>query len=582
MKLSQSFSRTLREAPLSAESQGYGMLLRAGYIKQVGTGIFDLLPFGLKTIRKIENIIRSEMNAIGGQEVLFPVVNPADLWKETGRYYSIGSELTRFQDRADRDMVLAMTHEECATDAARAELDSYKKLPCMIYQIQTKWRDDPRPRAGLIRVREFTMKDGYSFDKDTEGMKKQYEAHYDAYFRIFHRLGLKNVLAVLSDSGMMGGKISHEYMYLSPLGEDTIIHHDCGYTANKQVATFVKFPNDEKSEKEMKCVETPHAATIDELCSFLEIRPDQTAKAVFLTGEFEDEKDSTKHVNKLVVAIIRGDYDVEENKLANLIKALSLRPATEEEITAHKMVPGFASPIGADLTNAYLVVDDSVVISKNLVAGANKKGYHYINTNYKRDWDGGIVADIASAKQGYVCPKCKKAGLEADRGIEVGNIFQLGTKYSESMGLFFQDEKGERKPVVMGCYGIGVGRALGCIAEEYSDEKGLSLPFSVAPFDVHLVSLSKDNSICDKIYEKLMQSGVDVLYDDRNESAGIKFADAELIGCPIIITLGNRGIKEGKAEIKFRNDLENTISIPLSDLTSYVKKTLDEAKNEVK
>ena len=571
MRLSQSFSRTLRDAPLSAESRGYAMLLRAGYIKQVGTGIFDLLPFGVKTVRKIENIIRSELNAIGGQEVLFPVVNPADLWKESGRYYSIGSELTRFSDRADRDMVLAMTHEECATDAARFELDSYKKLPCMIYQIQTKWRDDPRPRAGLIRVREFTMKDGYSFDKDDEGMKKQYEAHYKAYFRIFNRLGLKNVISVLSDSGMMGGKVSHEYMYLSPLGEDTIIHHECGYTANKQVATFVKTPNGQNEEKDMECVHTPGTATIDELCAFLNIKPNQTAKAVFLFGEFEDDKDSTKHIGKLVVAIIRGDYDVEENKLANTVKALSLRPATEEEITACKMVPGFASPIGADLTNAILVVDDSVRDSKNLVAGANKKEYHYINTNYKRDWDGGIVADIASAKQGYICPKCKNGAIKADRGIEVGNIFQLGTKYSESMGLYFQNENGERKAVVMGCYGIGVGRALGCIAEEYSDEKGLKLPMSVAPYDVHLVSLVKDNSVCDKLYEELMENGIDVLYDDRNESAGIKFADAELIGCPVIITVGNRGIKEGKAEVKFRNALDETQSVQISQLTEYIK-----------
>lgn len=567
MKLSQSFSRTLREAPLGAESNGYAMLLRAGYIKQIGAGVFDLLPFGLKTIRKIENIVREEINAIGGQEVLFPVVNPADVWKATGRYYSIGSELTRFQDRQERDMVLAMTHEECATDLAKFEVDSYKKLPQLIYQIQTKWRDDPRPRAGLIRVREFTMKDSYSFDKDQEGLEKQYQAHYDAYFRIFNRLGLTKVLAVLSDSGMMGGRISHEYMYLSPLGEDTIIHCDeCGYTANKQVATFVKESNGEKSAKKMEKIATPHAATIQELCDFLKIKPNQTAKAVFMTGEFEDEKDESIHNNKLIVAIIRGDFDVEESKLKNAAKALDMRPATDDEIKAFGMVPGFASPIGINLEKAVLVIDDSVKDNLNLVAGANEQGFHYINTNYGRDWNGGIVADIASGKEGFICPKCKKAHLKADRGIEVGNIFQLGTKYSESLGFYFQDENGERKPVIMGSYGIGIGRALGCIAEEYNDEKGLILPPSVAPYDIHLVSLCKDNTECNKIYDTLIKNGYDVLYDDRNENAGVKFMDAELIGIPLIITLGNKGLKEGKVEIKKRSNLDETMSVSIEDL----------------
>ena len=574
MKLSQSFSKTLRDAPLSAESRGYAMLLRAGFIKQIGTGIFDLLPYGLKTIRKIENIIREEINAIGGQEVQFPVTNPADIWKETGRFYSIGSELTRFKDRADRDMVLAMTHEECATDAAKAEIDSYKKLPQLIYQIQTKWRDDPRPRAGLIRVREFTMKDSYSFDKDIQGLEKQYKAHYDAYFKIFNRLGLK-VLAVLSDSGMMGGKISHEYMYLSPLGEDTIIHHDdCGYTANKQVAMFKKESNGEESIKKMEMVKTPQAKTIDELCNFLKIKPNQTAKAVFMWGEFENKNDETKHENKLIVAIIRGDYDVEESKLSNACKALSMRPAMDEEIRACGMVPGFASPIGAELKNAILVVDDSIRDNRNLVAGANKEGYHYINTNYGTDWNGGIIADIASAKEGYICPKCGKGKLSSDRGIEVGNIFQLGTRYSESMGLYFQDENGERKPVIMGSYGIGVGRALGCLAEEYSDEKGLKLPISVSPYPVHLISLLKDNTECDKIYETLLKNNIDVLYDDRNETAGVKFSDAELIGCPIIITLGNRGLKEGKIELKLRSDLDKKEDILISNIVNRVKEII--------
>lgn len=574
MRLSQSFSKTLREAPLSAESRGYGMLLRAGYIKQIGSGIFDLLPFGFKAIKKIENIIRDEIDAIGGQEVQFPVINPADLWKETGRYYSIGSELTRFNDRGNRDMVLAMTHEECATDAAFSQIDSYKKLPQLIYQIQTKWRDDPRPRAGLIRVREFTMKDSYSFDKDISGLEKQYKAHYDAYFKIFGRLGLK-VLAVLSDSGMMGGKISHEYMYLSPLGEDTIIHCDeCGYTANKQVAKFKKDTNGETTEKPIEKVKTPHAKTIDELCELLKIRPNQTAKAVFMMGEFECKDDPTKHENKLIVAIIRGDYDVEESKLSLASRALSMRPAQDDEIKACGMIPGFASPLGAKLDDAVLVVDESVRDNKNLVAGANEDGFHYINTNYGRDWNGGIVADIASAKNGYICPKCGKP-LSADRGIEVGNIFQLGTRYSESFGLYFQDENGKRQPVIMGSYGIGVGRTLGCLAEEYSDEKGLKLPLSVSPYAVHLVSLLKDNTECDKIYDELIKNHIETLYDDRSENAGVKFADAELIGCPIIITLGSRGLKDRKVELKLRKNLDEKIDVSFDDLITKVKELIE-------
>lgn len=565
MRMSNMFSKTLREAPNGADCKGYEYLLRAGYIRQMGAGIFSLLPLGLKATRKIERIIREEMERIGAEEIQMPLVNPADIWKETGRYYSIDKEMGRFQDRVGRDMVLAMTHEEAVTDIARGEIDSYKRLPLLVYQIQTKWRDDPRPRAGLIRVREFTMKDSYSFDKDWEGLDKVYKAHYKAYFRIYSRCGLP-VLAVGADTGMMGGKVSHEYMYLSPIGEDTIITcPECGYTANRQVARFQKDYYTEEM-KPLEKIATPHSKTIDELCAFLKIDARKTAKAVFMVGSFIDDKNGDE-VDKLVVAIIRGDMEVEESKLSNAIKANALRPAHEEEITACKMVPGFASPIGAE-GDFIAVIDDSVAKSNNLVAGANEAGFHYLNTNFERDYKG-LVADIASARDGYKCPDCGKP-LTVSKGIEVGNIFQLGTRYSAAMNCTFQDENGKQQPVVMGSYGIGVGRLLACLAEEYNDESGLCLPISVSPYQVHLVSLLKENDVAEKIYEELEKAGIEVLFDDRKETAGVKFADADLIGIPIRITLGNRSFKEGKVEVKYRKSGETT-SYLIEDLADEIK-----------
>lgn len=569
------FSRTLREAPSGADSKGYEYLLRAGYIRQMGAGIFSLLPLGFRATKKIEQIIREEMDAIGGQEILMPVVNPADIWKETGRYYSIDKEMGRFEDRAGRDMVLAMTHEEAVTDVARGEIDSYKKLPMLVYHIQTKWRDDPRPRAGLIRVREFTMKDSYSFDLDADGLDKQYRAHYKSYFRIFSRCGLPCV-AVGADSGMMGGKVSHEYMYLSPIGEDTIITcPECGYTANRQVATFKK----EYFKEEMKSLEkvkTPDAKTIEELCAFLKIQPRQTAKAVFMVGTFINDKNGEEH-DRLIVALIRGDLEVEESKLSNAARANSIRPAHEEEIRACGIVPGFGSAIGAK-GDPMVIVDDSVAESSNLVAGANEEGYHFLNTNFGRDYTG-KVADIASARQDFTC-SCCGSKLNSSKGVEIGNIFQLGTRYSDAMNCCYQAEDGSRKPVVMGSYGIGVGRLLACLAEEYNDEGGLKLPISVAPYQVHLISLVKDTQIGEDLYAELTKAGIEVLFDDRKESAGVKFADADIIGIPIRITIGNRSLKEGKVEVKIRESGEVT-SFLLSDIAEEVKATIARLQKEI-
>ena len=576
MRMSKMFAKTLREAPNGADCKGYEYLLRAGFIRQLGSGIFTMLPLGMRSTKKIEAIIREEMDRIGGQEILMSVVNPADIWKETGRWYSIDKEMGRFQDRGGRDMVLAMTNEETVTDCARGEIDSYKRLPVMVYQIQTKWRDDPRPRAGLIRVREFTMKDAYSFHASQESLDEAYADQYKAYFRIYSRCGLPCV-AVGADSGMMGGKISHEYMYLSPIGEDTIITcPECGYTANRQIATFRK----EYFKEEMKMMEkvaTPDASTIEELSAFLGVDAAKTCKMVFMVGSFISDKTGEEE-DKLVVAAIRGDMDVEESKLSNAIKANSLRPAHPEEIEACGMVPGFASPIGAK-GKFVLCVDDSVASSNNLVAGANEKGFHLINTNYGRDWNGGIVADIASAKEGYVCPTCGKS-LRSSKGVEIGNIFQLGTRYSQAMNCTYQDETGVQKPVIMGCYGIGVGRLLACLCEEYNDEKGLCLPITVSPYQVHLVSLLKDNAAGEKIYKELEDAGIEVLYDDRKETAGVKFTDADLIGLPIRITLGNRSYKEGKVEVKFRRSGEET-SYPIEGLVEAIKGEIERETKKI-
>lgn len=573
MKMSQLFSRTLRQAPAGAESKGYEFLLRSGFIKQLGAGIFTVLPLGYRSLKKIEGIIREEMDRIGGQEISMPVVNPADIWKETGRFYTIDKELSRFKDRVGRDMVLAMTHEEAVTSVASQEIDSYRQLPQMVYQIQTKWRDDPRPRAGLIRVREFTMKDSYSFDADQEGLQKQYAAHYESYFRIFGRCGL-SVIVVGSDSGMMGGSVAHEYMYLSPIGEDTIILCDhCGYTANRQIAASAKelFPEKMLPAEE---VATPNTPTIESLAQFLNIPNRKTAKAVFLMGTFTGE--DHEEFQKLIIAVIRGDLEIEEAKLQKAAGAKDIRGASDEEIRSCGMEPGYGSPIGA--VNCMVVVDESAAGSSNLTAGANKPGFHMMNTNYGRDYEG-ITADIASAQDGYSCSICGRT-LRSSRGIEVGNIFQLGTKYSESLDCYFQDVEGKRKPVIMGSYGIGVGRLLACLTEEYHDDKGLMLPITVAPYQVHLVSLVKDSDEPEKIYQDLCDAGIEVLYDDRKDSPGVKFTDAELIGLPIQITAGKRALQEGAVELSLRRESEKR-KVPLADILKTVQEEIAALTREI-
>ncbi len=559
MRMSRLFSQTLRDRPSEAEVPSHELLLRAGFIRQLAAGIFSYLPLARRSLTKIENIMREEMNAIGGQEITMPVVHPADLWKETKRWYQIGSEMGRFKDKAGRDMVLAMTHEEVVADLVRKEIHSYRQLPQMIYHIQTKWRDDPRPRAGLIRVREFTMKDSYSLDADLEGLDRQYRAHYQAYFNIFHRCGLP-VIAVKSDVGMMGGKMAHEFMYLTPVGEDTLlICESCDYAANRQIARFQKPEPQAEEAKPVEKVATPGATTIAELAQFLGIPESRTAKAVFMMATVTEGIESR---DRFVFAIVRGDMDLNETKLANAIHAKELRPATESEIRAAGATPGYASPVG--LKDVLVVVDDLIPHSPNLVAGANEEGYHLLNVNLGRDYQADVVADIALAEEGAACPECGKP-MKTARGIEVGNIFKLGTRYSEDMGCTFLDRDGQEKPVIMGSYGIGSGRLLASVAEEHHDDRGLIWPITVAPYQVHLVTLKGAQDAADRAYAQLSEAGVEVLYDDREESPGVKFADADLIGIPLRLTLSERTLSKDSAEIKRRDQAETEL-VPLARL----------------
>ena len=568
MRMTQLFSQTLRAAPAEAEVASHQLLLRAGFIRQLATGIFSYLPLARRTLNKIENIVREEMNRIGGQEITMPVVHPSDIWKETGRWYKIGSEMGRFLDKNQRDMALAMTHEEVVGDLVRKEIQSYRQLPKMVYHIQTKWRDDPRPRAGLIRAREFTMKDSYSLDADWEGLDKQYRAHYQAYFNIFHRCGLP-VVAVGADVGMMGGSLAHEYMYLAPIGEDTLIFcPKCHYSANRQIARFQKPTAAAEDLRPVEKVATPSCKTIEDLANFLNVPKSKTGKAVFMVASLAEGE---QQIERFVFAIVRGDMDVNETKLANAVSARDLRPARDDEIRAVGAQPGYASPVG--LKDVLVVVDDVIGESPNLVVGANEEGYHLLNVNYGRDYGASVVSDIAAAREGDACPNCGTP-LTVSRGVEVGNIFKLGTWYSEALGCNFLDKDGTLKPVIMGSYGIGMGRLMACVAEEYHDDDGLTWPISVAPFHVHLLALgdagTPDRQLADEMYKTLSAVGIEVLYDDRDERPGVKFKDADLIGLPLRVTISERSLSRGGAEVKGRLEKDSMI-LPLADVPATLK-----------
>ncbi|HQY92036.1 proline--tRNA ligase [Caldilinea sp.] len=558
MRVSKLFFQTFREAPADADIVSHQLMLRAGLIHQIAAGIFDFLPMALRTKHKIEDIFREEMDAIGGQEVTLPVVHPAELWQKTGRWYQIGSDMARFKDRNDRDMVLAMTHEEIMADLAKKYIKSYRQLPTMLYQIQTKFRDEPRPRAGLLRVREFTMKDAYTFDRDEAGIDAYYPHFYQAYFNIFRRSGI-DVVAVKSDTGMMGGRMAHEFMALTDIGEDTLVLCDaCGYSANRQVATFRKPAPPATAPAPLEEVATPNVTTIEALASFLNIAESETAKAVFMVADIDQPDGAVKE--QFVFCVVRGDMELNETKLTNVIKARRLRPATTPEIQAVGAEPGYGSPIGIRREQVLLLVDDLVARTPNLVAGANRAGYHARNTNYGRDYTADLVVDLVAASDGHACPQCGEALYNA-RGVEVGNIFKLGTKYSKAMGATYLDEKGDEKPIVMGSYGIGSGRLMAVIIEMLHDDAGIKWPITVAPYQVLLVSLATEKTpevtaAAEQLYATLLKAGVEVLYDDREERAGVKFNDADLLGIPIRLTVGAKGLKNGIVEGKLRRNGE--------------------------
>ena len=576
MRMSKLFFQTLREVPADADVTSHQLMLRAGLVRQVAAGIFDFLPLGLRVKHKIEQIMREEMDAIDGQEVSLPVVQPAELWQRTGRWQAIGDDMARLKDRAGRDMVLGMTHEEVITEMAGGVINSYRQLPQMLYQIQTKFRDEPRPRGGLIRVREFTMKDAYSFHTDFADLDAYYPHVYQAYFNVFRRAGL-DVIAVESDTGMMGGTMAHEFMALTPIGEDTLLLCDaCRYAANRQIATFVKDAAPAEDALALEEVETPHVNTIAALSEFLGVPESRTAKAIFLMAEVDGENGKSRE--QFVFVVVRGDMELNETKLTNAIGARRLRPATVEEIKAVGAEPGYGSPIGIQREKVLLVVDDLIPRSSNLVAGANREGYHFRNTNYGRDYTADLVLDVVAAAEGHGCPVCGGA-LRSVRGVEVGNIFKLGTKYSAAMDAVYLDEKGESHPMVMGCYGIGSGRLIASVIENNNDENGIIWPVSIAPYQVHLVSLAtpKQPEIVAKveeIYAALQAAGVEVLYDDRDERAGVKFNDADLLGLPLRLTAGKRGIENGIVEAKKRRTGEGS-EIALGALVAGVRAALD-------
>ncbi len=562
MRLSKLFFTSLRDDPADAEMPSHRLLVRAGYVRQLGSGIYSLLPLGFRVTRRVEQVIREEINAIGGQELEMPVVHPAELWKQSGRYFKIGPELVRFKDRTDREMVLAMTHEEVVATLLRDIVRSYRQLPIIVYHFQTKFRDEPRSRGGLIRVREFVMKDSYSCDRDWEGLDRSYRLHAEAYERIFGRLGLVTV-AVGADVGIMGGSQAHEFMVLNEFGEDTLVLCDaCGYAENRQIATVGKPEPEAEEPLPPEEVETPDATTIDALARFLGVPERRTAKAAFfMTGD-----------GRFVVAVVRGDYDVEETKLTNAVHAVGgLRPAQIDEIRARGMEAGYGSPIGA--RDAVVVVDDLILRSPNLVAGANRVGWHVRNVNVPRDFEPDVVADIVSAREGDPCPTCGTP-LELRNGIEVGNIFKLGTDFSETIGARFLGDDGVEHPIVMGSYGIGLGRNVACIVEAHHDDKGIVWPAEVAPYAAHLVSIGGNrdpqvDEVARRLHDGAAAAGRELLWDDRDESPGVKFTDAELLGMPWIVTISPRSLAAGGAEVTERATSERSIR-PIADVEAWL------------
>lgn len=554
MRMSQMMLRTQRQAPAEAELPSHRLIVRAGLARRLAAGIYSLTPLAYRAIRRMEAIIREEMERIGGQELLLPVTQPAELWRESGRYEAIGSELARFDDAGGRAMVLAMTHEEAVTDLARSVITSYRQLPQLVFQIQTKFRDEPRPRGGLVRLREFLMKDGYSFHTTEADLDALYERIVAAYSAIFRRVELP-VLVVGADTGIMGGYAAHEFMLLAEGGEDTLlVCPQCGYAANQEIAVAAHETVTAGESQSIRRLHTPGATTIAALCEAAKCAADQTLKAVFYTtGE------------RLILALIRGDLEVNEIKLRNLL-GVEVRTLSPEESAAHGLVAGYTGPVGLHLdVPVTLVADASVVGATNMIAGANEKDYHLAGVSYGRDFTADLAGDFAKVTAGRICASCGGT-LETRRGIEAANTFKLGAKYSATMSATFRDEDGATKPMVMGCYGLGVTRLLACVLEQHHDEAGIVWPVSVAPYACTLLAAGNDpaaRAAAEALYTALGTEST--LYDDRDLSAGVKFTDADLLGMPLRITVSARSLAAGGAELRVRRSGETRI-VALADV----------------
>lgn len=558
---------TLREVPADADIKSHQLLLRAGFIRQNASGIYSYLPLAQKVLRKIETIVREEMDAIGGAELLMPALQQAELWQESGRWYTYGPELMRMKDRHNREFALGPTHEEVITNLVRDEIKSYKRLPLTLYQIQTKFRDEKRPRFGILRGREFIMKDAYSFHTSQESLGETYDKMYQAYSNIFTRCGL-NFRAVIADSGAMGGKDTHEFMVLSEIGEDTIAYSDTSnYAANIEMAPIVmKYEKSIEEQKELQKVKTENQKTIDEVSLFLNVSSKQCIKSLLFQVD-----------EKYVLVLVRGDHEVNDIKLKNLLEAdnVELASADVTKEILHCSV-GSVGPIGVD--DIEVVADYAIESLVNAVCGANEEDFHFVNVNPERDFKVSQFADLRFIQEGDPSPDGKGSILFA-KGIEVGHIFKLGTRYSEAMDALYLDENGRSQPMIMGCYGIGVSRTMAAVAEQFNDEHGLIWPKKVSPFDLHLIAVNmKDEhqaALAEKLYSQLKQTGYDVLIDDRQERPGVKFADSDLIGLPIRITVGKKAA-EGIVEVKVRKtgEMQEVQEEKLAEVISQIMKTL--------
>lgn len=566
MRFSKSYIKTLKETPKEAETASHKLLLRASMIKKLTSGVYTYLPLGYKALKKVENIVREEMDRAGSQEILMPVLQPAELWKESGRWDVMGPLMMKLQDRNKRDFVLGPTHEEVVTDLIRNDISSYKALPLSLYQIQTKFRDEIRPRFGLMRGREFVMKDAYSFHATTESLDEEFLNMRDTYSRIFSRCGLK-FRPVEADSGAIGGSGSQEFHVLADSGEDEIIYCDsCSYAANVETAVSRVETSPVEELKNAELIDTPNVSKIDDIVQFLNIPYSKTVKAMMYRDMGNDQ---------VYMVLMRGDYEVNETKLKNIVNAVEVALLTDEELEKHGLIKGFIGPYGIELGDIKVIADTAVTEINNHTAGGNKMDTHYINVNYGRDYKADIVADIKTVKVGETCERCG-GKLHSARGIEVGHIFKLGDKYSKALNATFLDDKGESKVMLMGCYGIGVSRTLASAIEQNNDEFGIIWPTALAPYIVDVIPANVKNEeqvkVAEEIYEALLNDGIDSMIDDRDERPGFKFKDADLIGFPFKVVSGKRA-GEGIVELKIRRTGE-TLEISKDDVVSTVRELM--------